>query len=640
MIKKNIKIMLILSTLLISLSACSKEKQNNSVSINLPIQDEVNENLSETETTVNSESISNNESTEDLENSSSVTIPEDKKDSEFVTYKKLLTEKKALDEFLNQLKYMQEKYLLETYQKWELGANITDIVEDLNLLKLRYINNVTLDFLYDESGSLINMKKRTGLIVFSSSNLKSEEESKRFSSIETYKEANNKDIIIDSTGCDFDSFIVYTFNEEGVLIGKFKYLLTQDKGKSLDINKINGSLTFNEEVPLQIDETSEIIDVYEKIDTTKTLIEEYKTNINGLYSICYQEFKKVYDSLTENNSSNELAKMVKEADLGIEQMPMSALEPYNKKYLKEYNTGYYIYMSINEDKNSPDLRYDGEYLTVIFDNSDKMYYAEIISKSYNDIKCSDEKNADDYSLKELNKLIASYESTLEKYKTEKAQFYDYFEKNLGLLNSKISFDMTKTAIVSEIEESNLTYETNYSSSALTTAKDSTGASISLVDAYGEKLYDDCIKVTSYVRSVFYFFKDDILMGIYKSDYIDISEGNSIEDYYSLNTIRKGLEQLIDKESSTKEECQIYINMVNKKLSDFMKIIGFSSNHTESQIYKKADIIKALDSNGFKYEEGMNKADGLYYIGIFALDSDTKYAYKLYFNNKLEVELIQ
>ena len=84
----------------------------------------------------------------------------------------------------------------------------------------------------------------------------------------------------------------------------------------------------------------------------------------------------------------------------------------------------------------------------------------------------------------------------------------------------------------------------------------------------------------------------------------------------------------------------YSNMVTDKLKDFISNIGFSGIHKEGQIYKQIDVIQALDNGGFKYEEGMNKGDGLYFVGIYTLKTDTKYAYKIYFNENLEVELIQ
>ena len=70
-------------------------------------------------------------------------------------------------------------------------------------------------------------------------------------------------------------------------------------------------------------------------------------------------------------------------------MPNSAITKFNQKYLNTYNEGYYISMSIDEKYTSPDMRYDYNYLILIFDNPGNVWYRQIISDNYNDIDCKD-----------------------------------------------------------------------------------------------------------------------------------------------------------------------------------------------------------------------------------------------------------
>ena len=498
MCNKKFKYLIIVGLCSIMLSGCG-DKSSSSMDINLPV-----ENSSTSETPVentssssenseskndeNSESKNDENSTSDNSSSesqtsesssmSSVISKEDISDSS--TYKKQLEEYKKLTTFYEQLKLLIENDLLETYYKHNLGDSIETIVEDLDNSNFHYINNVTLEYLYDESHNLINMNKRKGLIVFSSSNLSSEEETGRLCNVENYKRSNAVSLKINASDCDFDSFIVYTFNDDGLLIGKFKYLLTEEKAKQVNIDSLSGSLNFTDKIDLKIDENASNKDVYEKIDLVKALIEDYDKVIAISRQESFANFKNIYESLTSVQNQNDLVKVVQENDLSIEKMPNSAITKFNQKYLNTYNEGYYISMSIDEKYTSPDMRYDYNYLVVIFDDSGKIWYRQIISDNYNDIDCKDELNADDFSLVELYQQITKYNKKIDALSDDKVQFYAYLKDNMDLLNKNVTFEMNKTAILSEIEDSQLDFDAEYENQIITSVRNAKNESILLL----------------------------------------------------------------------------------------------------------------------------------------------------------------
>lgn len=660
--KNKTKYLILLSFLLvfsISLVGCGK-KEENKLDLNLPVESKTEtselSSIVESTSTKNESEVSKEESTTttesskvetetEIETSESSTVLEpiiNKEDiSSTNTYKTLFEEQKKLKEFQYQLNLLLEDDLRETYADSKLGMNISDIVDILDSKNFRYINNVTLSYLYDESGNLLNMDDRKGMIVFPSSEIDIDEELQRVCNKINYEAARSMDIKIDARDCEFDSYIIYTFNDEGLLIGKFKYLQTEEnplKAK-VDLNILGGSLSFSDKYKLVINEDAENKEVYEKLDEVRTLIKQYDKDIEESFNICFKNLKDLYDNTTNQTTSNEFGKKVLEVDLGIEKMPASSMTKYNQKYLNTYTNGYYVYMSIDEEETSPDMRYDNYYLVVIFDNNDNMYYIELVSKEYNDIKCKDEKNADDYSFVELYKLISNLDKSIASFDEDKKQFNSYLNANLHLLNKNINYEMSKEDVLKELDKTGLEVEKEYENLIVSTAKDKDGATISLVNDYEENLYDSCAKVSSQQQSIFYFFRGEELIGIYRSDYMDVHQVD-IQKYYNLTTINKGLNQLKEKEQELLLEKKTYVNMVNKKITDFMSNIGYADNHAENQIYKKNDIIKALSTTGITYEEGMNKGDGLYFIGIYALDTDTKYAHKIYFDINYEVALIQ
>ena len=629
---KKLKYLLLISLCSFTLISCGKKEASSD--LNLPTE----QSSSVVEET--SEDTSEEKKDEDSESKEEMDAVVKKEDiSKAENYKAQAEEYNKLFKFYKQLKLLVEDDMLANYNQNPLGANIDDVVASLDTANLRYINNVTLKTLYDESHQALDMKDRKGLIVFSSSNLSEEEETGRLCNKDNYKASLAEKIEIDVNGCDFDSFVVYTFNDEGVLIGKFKYLLTEENSEKVNVGILSGDLTFTDSFELKMEETASSKDVYEKIDAVKTLMEEYQKEMDLSFKQSFNDFKSVYDGLSENTTGNDLAKKVEEVDLNIEKMPASAITKFNQKYLNNYQDGYYISMSIDDNYTSPDMRYNNNYIIVIMNDDDKIWYKQIISSEYNDIVCKDELNADDYSLVELNKAIADYEEKIESLKQDKSAFYTYYEENLNLLNTKLNFDMTKSEILSEVDKSGLECDEDYQNLIITTVRDRENANLELTDKYGESIYDSCIKITDTERSIYYFFKDGKVIGVYRSEFFDAGTV-SIKDYYNLGSIKKGMDQVVEKETTYKQQQQMYINMVNKKLSDFIDTIGYDSNHKDNQIYRKQDVIKALSMNGFRYEEGMNKGDGLYYIGIFALDNDTKYAYKIYFNTNEGVELIQ
>ena len=90
----------------------------------------------------------------------------------------------------------------------------------------------------------------------------------------------------------------------------------------------------------------------------------------------------------------------------------------------------------------------------------------------------------------------------------------------------------------------------------------------------------------------------------------------------------------------KQELIQYTNMLDTRLESFKNSLGYSINHKEGQIYTKSDVLKALELGGYDFEEGMNKGDGLYFIGVKRMHTDEEFALKIYFNTKEEIETIK
>lgn len=637
--KKRNKISLILFCVLLSmnLNACNKKNDDNNNNINIELPTQTRDSTKES-TVINETKEISKKLEEKIATASNAEKNNINGNDEL---QKLIDNKSKLDKFIIQLQLLQENNLLDIYNVFNIGDSNKIIREGIDTAGYRYINNVSLKFLYDENLDLIDMDNRKGLIVFTKSKYLLDDEVSKLTKLDKFSDVDNSNIEIDIKGCDFDSFIVFTFNEDNVLVGKFKYLLSEN-GYKKDINILGGDLTYDVNFPLQITETADIKTIYEKLDTIREEEEQISEKIKELQKTLINGYEDFYSKTSLGLEEKTFLNLVKNSNLGIEKMNTVGLKKYNDRFLTNHTLGYYIFLSKDENQTSPDLRYNNIYMTFIFEEKEDknmIYYRSILDETKEEEECNDIKKPEEYNLKEVYDEINKSQEILNNYEEQKKSFYSYLDKNLIYLNSKITYPNTYSQIKNEIIESGLDYIDNYDNKIIKEAKNAEGISISLINEQGNNIYNNCIKVTSNIRDIYYFFNNEELIGVYRSDYFDIAE-ITMKNYINLKTVKKGLNNLIEEENKIKQDIKLYQNVIDSKLKTFIDSIGFAEKNEKDKITKRKDIIVALDNSGFKYEEGMNKGDGLYFIGIYANKNDTKYAYKIYFNQSEQVELIQ
>lgn len=576
---------------------------------------------------------------------------------------KIINNQKKLKKFLIQLQLLQESNMKKMYDNFSFGLSYKEVSEYINKTNFRYIDDVTLKYLKDENLNTIDMQDRKGLVVFSKTemNLNDEINNIKENKKETTKDSkevdkndikkNEKETTNDSKEIDkndikenyiditsndnlFKSFIVLTFNKDNVLVGKFNNLLL-DNNQTLDLNILNGSLTYDVSIPLEISKDSDIKTIYEKMDFVREEIEKNDKKIKEIQDENVKTITSIYEKLNLNLPKEEFLNIVKKDNLKIEKMNNIGLKNLNDKFSTNYKSGYYIYTSKDNEQISVDLRYNNIYISILFNDKDQLFYKNKVIYENIDEKGLNLKNPEDYNLKEVYDEIDKNNETLNNFNTQKQSFYKYLDQNLIYFNKNINYDLNYKDILNELNKSELDYIDNFNNLTILEAKDKDGNNISI----NKENYNNCIKVTSYLRDIYLFFKDDSLIGINRSDYFDISEV-TMNNYKNLNTIKKGLNQLIEEENNIKQKKQIYENVIDYKLKNIINSFDYDMNNNKQKLSKKSDVILALNNSGFKYEEGMNKADGLYFIGIYKNPKDTKFTYKIYFNESEKIELIQ
>lgn len=439
----------------------------------------------------------------------------------------------------------------------------------------------------------------------------------------------------------YHSYIAFTFNNLNVLVGKFKYFDRLEwYPKDLNEEILSGSLDGKVKgISLRLSKDSDSRTIYEKMDEIRTKIEENNIKIESLKSEYLPKFTEFFNSITEETHMKTVLNEIESKGYQIEKMNLTVLKELNNRFQRNYTEGYYVSLGIDEEKDSPDLRYNNNYITLLFNDKNMMYYKCLTTADNVEEHCKDILDINDYELKDIYSSIKKLSEEISEFESERLYFTQYIDKNIALFNSKIEFNETKDFILSEIERAGLKYEENFNNLTITSYRDEANLNISAFKDNGDPNYDECLAVFGGSKDIYLFFKDGIICGIYRTDYFDISEV-VITTYSNLKTVFNGLENLDLKIESKKQELVQYTNMLDTRLNSFKSNLGYSINHKDGQIYTKSDVLNALELGGYSYEEGMNKGDGLYFIGIKRMPSDESFSLKIYFNKNEEIETIQ
>ena len=483
----------------------------------------------------------------------------DKEDTNAVKiekYQKLTDENDILKKFLESTSYLQSQHLKNLYKDLKTGDKKEDVMKAISDSKLRHIDDVTLDYLYDETGLLLDMEDRKGLIVFTHSYDLLEKE------LETLKAGYSEEIIIDANKPNYDSYVVFIFNKDDLLVGKFKSLVSENLDFTFDETTLDGSLSFGS-YNLTASLESDASTLYEKMDAVRIIIDENQSNINKIINKLDLDFRELYDSIINDYNINQLITKVSEYEFNIEKMNLFNLNKINDRFIKNFTEGYYVFLNKNEAESSIDLRYNNYYISVVFDNNDKFYYKSIVNDLGFIENGIDIKDANNYTLEQIKKNIKAFEEEVNKFKKEKTNFTDYLDENIGLLNNNIKYSMDYDMILSEVKKSGLDYDDNYRNLTITTFRNKVGDTISVNDEYDQPKYDKAMQVKGGTKDIYLFFKENELIGIYRSLYFDVSDV-TINDYRNITVIKKGLanlnKALMDKES----ELKVYKTLLNQK----------------------------------------------------------------------------
>ena len=483
----------------------------------------------------------------------------DKEDTNAVKiekYQKLTDENDILKKFLESTSYLQSQHLKNLYKDLKTGDKKEDVMKAISDSKLRHIDDVTLDYLYDETGLLLDMEDRKGLIVFTHSYDLLEKE------LETLKAGYSEEIIIDANKPNYDSYVVFIFNKDDLLVGKFKSLVSENLDFTFDETTLDGSLSFGS-YNLTASLESDASTLYEKMDAVRIIIDENQSNINKIINKLDLDFRELYDSIINDYNINQLITKVSEYEFNIEKMNLFNLNKINDRFIKNFTEGYYVFLNKNEAESSIDLRYNNYYISVVFDNNDKFYYKSIVNDLDFIENGIDIKDANNYTLEQIKKNIKAFEEEVNKFKKEKTNFTDYLDENIGLLNNNIKYSMDYDMILSEVKKSGLDYDDNYRNLTITTFRNKVGDTISVNDEYDQPKYDKAMQIKGGTKDIYLFFKENELIGIYRSLYFDVSDV-TINDYRNITVIKKGLanlnKALMDKES----ELKVYKTLLNQK----------------------------------------------------------------------------
>ena len=439
----------------------------------------------------------------------------------------------------------------------------------------------------------------------------------------------------------YHSYIAFTFNESNVLVGKFKYLeRTEWYPKDLDEDVLTGSLDeLVDGIELKVALSANASTVYEKMDEVRERMEENDLNIEKLSAEYLPKFQSFYDSLNEESHLKTVKDTCEEKGYTIEKMNQTSLTSINDRFQRNYTEGYFIGLTVDETKDSPDMRFNGTYISLLFNNDNLVYYKAISSPDGTFEECKDILDINDFNLNDIYQNIIELNKEIEEFENQKTYFTDYIDKNIALFNSKIEFNETKAYLLTEADKAGLEYEEDYNNLIITKYRNEDNLDVEAFKDTGEENYDECVKIFGGTKDIYLFFKDNVICGIYRTAYFDIAEVTS-NSYANLKTVQTGLNALNKEMQTKKQQLAQYENMLDTRLSAFRNNIGYSTNHKDGQIYTKSDILQSLKMGGFAYDEGMNKADGVYYIGIRKTPSDADFAFKIYFNEKEEVEMIQ
>lgn len=439
----------------------------------------------------------------------------------------------------------------------------------------------------------------------------------------------------------YHSYIAFTFNKNNVLVAKFKYLERSEwYPKDLNEDIINGSLDGEVDgIELKIALSANPSTIYEKMDEVRQRIEENEANIDKLSANYVPKFTEFYNSINEESHLKTIKDTCEEKGYTIEKMNKTSLGALNARFQRDYTEGYFIGLTIDESKESPDLRFNDVYITILFNGDNLMYYKALNTPDSSDEQCKDILDINDFDLNDIYNNIVNLNKELEEYENQRRYFTEYIDKNIALFNSKIEFNETKDYLINEAQKAGLEYEEDYNNLIVTKFRNADNLDVLAFKDNGDAVYDECVLVKGGTKDIYLFFKDNIILGIYRSDYFDISEVVT-STYANLATVNTGLKSLDKEMQIKKQELAQYENMLETRLSTFRANIGYSTNHKDNQIYTKQDILSALKLGGFSYDEGMNKMDGLYYIGVRKNPTDLDYSFKIYFNQKEEVETIQ
>lgn len=489
----------------------------------------------------------------------------DKEDTNAVKiekYQKLTNENDILKKFLESTSYLQSQHLKNLYKELTTGDKKEDVIKAITASNLRHIDDVTLDYLYDETGLLLDMEDRKGLMVFTHSNDLLEKE------LETLKAGYSEEIIIDANKPNYDSYVVFIFNKDDLLVGKFKSLVSENLNFTFDETTLDGSLSFGS-YNLSIALESDVLALYEKMDAVRIIIDENQNNLNKIIEKLDLDFKEFYDAIVNDYNTNQLITKVSEYEFGIEKMNSFNLNKINDRFIKDFTEGYYIFLNKNEAESSIDLRYNNYYIGVVFDNSNKFYYKSIVNDLIFVENGIDIKDTNNYTLEEIKKNIKVFEEEVSKFKKEKTNFTNYLDENIGLLNNNIKYSMDYSSILSEIKLSGLDYYDDYKNLTITTFRNKVGGTVSVNDEYDQPKYDNVIQVKGGTKDIYLFFKENELIGIYRSLYFDISDV-AISDYRNLIAIKKGLTNLNKALMEKESELKVYKTLLEQK-EELLKI---------------------------------------------------------------------
>lgn len=439
----------------------------------------------------------------------------------------------------------------------------------------------------------------------------------------------------------YHSYIAFTFNADNVLVGKFKYLeRTEWNPRDLDTDVLMGSLNDKvEDIELNIGTSPSASTVYEKMDEIRERIESNEATISELSLKYVPKFEEFYNSINEETHLKNVKDTCEQTGYVIEKMNQTALSSYNNRFQRNYTEGYYIGLTVDESKDSPDLRYNNVYMAVLFNDDNKMYYKGLVTTDSSVEECKDILDINDFNINDIYENIVNLNAEIEEYESQKTYFTEYIDKNIALFNSKIEFIETKDYILNELEKAGLYYEENYNNMVVTKYRNADNLDVQAFKDNGDTNYDECIYVQGGTKDIYLFFKDGVICGVYRTSYFDVADVVS-STYSNLQTVNSGLNALEKDLDTKKQQLAQYENMLKTRIDSFRNNIGYGYSHKDGQVYTKADVLSSLNLGGFSYDEGMNKMDGLYYIGVRKNPTDLDYSFKIYFNQKEEVETIQ